>query len=526
MNQATNSIVAAFVCACACFGHIGHATAQTGITYYVDAAAGNDACKGTDKKQAWKTLNRVNAHRFAAGDSLLLKAGEVFEGCLQPKRSDKVANGLPGVITIASYGPGAKPEIRAAGKSVAAIHLYNTQGWQVMNLAVSNTGTERAPGRCGVWVELNNYGVARHIRLQQLEVKEVNGSLVKNKGGGAGIIVSNTGKQTPSWYEDVWIEHCVISNCARNGILINGNWERHAWLPNKQVVIRGNVIEGVPGDGIVPTGCDSALVEYNRMKNCPRLLPDGEAAAGIWPWSCDNTVIQYNEVSDHKAPWDGQGFDADWNCNNTVIQYNYSHDNEGGFLLICDDGGVKHPVSAGNTGTVVRYNISINDGFRSTGRHAGFSPLIHVPGPVKNARIYNNLVVRKQRAGSKLDSNFIAFDNWGGFAADVLLANNMFCLQEGTGVKYGNSSLIRFCNNMYYGLFPILPEDSFAIIQPPAFVTEDVFAGNQPAAFRLKDTASCAGHGIPIGNKPLKDYFGNWIGIGEKPSVGIQQCNR
>ena len=26
------------------------------------------------------------------------------------------------------------------------------------------------------------------------------------------------------------------------------------------------------------------------------------------------------------------------NCNNTIIQYNYSHDNEGGFLLICNTG--------------------------------------------------------------------------------------------------------------------------------------------------------------------------------------------
>ena len=58
----------------------------------------------------------------------------------------------------------------------------------------------------------------------------------------------------------------------------------------------------VPGDGIVPIGCDSTLIEYNLMCDSPDILPITEAAAGIWPWSCDNTIIQYNEVWGHKAP--------------------------------------------------------------------------------------------------------------------------------------------------------------------------------------------------------------------------------
>ena len=88
------------------------------------------------------------------------------------------------------------------------------------------------------------------------------------------------------------------------------------------LLAQGHVlIEDVPGDGIVPIGCDGALIEYNLMRNCPGTLPHSEAAAGFWPWSCDNTVMQFNEVSDHKAPWDAQGFDSDYNCRNTTIQY-------------------------------------------------------------------------------------------------------------------------------------------------------------------------------------------------------------
>ena len=102
------------------------------------------------------------------------------------------------------------------------------------------------------------------------------------------------------------------------------------------------------GDGIVPIGCDSALVEYNLMRRCSRLLPLGEAAAG-----------QFNEVSDHKAPWDGQGFDSDFNCTNTLIQYNYSHDNEGGFILICHPGNSNPADNIGNLGRKTIVNIPL-----------------------------------------------------------------------------------------------------------------------------------------------------------------------
>jgi hypothetical protein len=141
---------------------------------------------------------------------------------------------------------------------------------------------------------------------------------------GKPIIVDMYGVGGKPRFDDLLIEGCHIVRCERNGIIGSGYWRRDQWYPSLNVVIRKNLLEQVPGDGIVPIACDGALVEHNVMRDCPRLLPDGDAAAGIWPWSCDNTVIQFNEVSDHKSPWDAQGFDSDWNCRNTIIQYNYA----------------------------------------------------------------------------------------------------------------------------------------------------------------------------------------------------------
>jgi parallel beta helix pectate lyase-like protein len=120
---------------------------------------------------------------------------------------------------------------------------------------------------------------------------------------------------------------------------MGGNWHRDRWYPSLRVVIRGNLLEDVGGDGIVPLACDGALVEHNILKGGRMRAED--YAAGIWPWSCDNTVVQHNEVSGMKGTRDGEGYDSDYNCRGTLFQYNFSHNNDGGFMLICNNGGLR-----------------------------------------------------------------------------------------------------------------------------------------------------------------------------------------
>ncbi|QNL48045.1 right-handed parallel beta-helix repeat-containing protein [Olivibacter sp. SDN3] len=423
--------------------------------YYVNAYYGDDLADGKSKATAWRSLARASQHRYHPGDSLLLHAAQIHEGILKVKGSGIKSK----TITLSRYGSGDNPLLQGNGQASATLHLQNVDGWEIKSIKVSNYGAARAAGRTGIWWELKDYGEASYARIDSVEVCDVNGSLVKKEGGGAGIIFSNSGEVKPSRFLEIVITNNTIKRTERNGILINGNWSRDAWFPNKNVLVSNNHLEGVPGDGIVPIGCDGALIEYNVMRDCPRLLPDTEAAAGIWPWSCDNTIIQYNEVSDHKAPWDAQGFDSDWNCRNTIIQYNYSHDNEGGFLLICNDGNVGSPNSVGNTGTIVRYNISVNDGRRLKGKHAGFSPIIHIPGPVRNTAIYNNLIVVPAERPKDSDSTVIAFDNWGGYADSTLITQNIFCALSPVDYVAAEATAISYSDNAYLGIHLNPPED-------------------------------------------------------------------
>jgi hypothetical protein len=291
------------------------------------------------------------------------------------------------------------------------------------------------------------------------------------------------------------------------------------------VVIRRNLLEGVPGDGIVPTGCDGALIEYNVMRDCPRLLPRGEAAAGIWPWSCDNPLIQYNEVSDHKAPWDGQGFDSDWNCRNTIIQYNYSHDNEGGFLLVCNDGSSPASNNAGNVASIIRYNVSVNDGHRTQGQHAGFSPVIHIAGPSRNTRIYNNLIYVTKRQAN-MDSTLVNLDTWHGYADSTLFANNIFFAEGGVKYLYGKSSRNFFSHNLYYGRHHQQPADAAGLTGFPGFKSvnlKDRTGFKALAGFQLEGNSPAIGNGLPLVEAPVKDLFGNPVVPGQKPSIGIYE---
>jgi alpha-L-fucosidase len=503
--------------------------AAAAADYYVDSANGQDSQKGDSPQQAWKTLEKVNSMVFKPGDKILFKAGTCYKGQLRPQGSGNLIDGRANAIVIDMYGDGEKPCIEAQGKYQAALYLYNVEYWEITNLEITNKGKKREINRYGVYVHIENFGKANHIQLHRLYIHDVNGSLIKKKGGGSAIRYHNSGSGVKSRFDGLLIKDCHIVRCERNAITGLGYWQRKSWHPNLNVVIRDNLIEQVPGDGIVPNSCDGALVEQNIMRDCTRLLPEGEAAAGIWPWSCDNTIIQYNEVSDHKAPWDGQGFDSDWNSRNTIIQYNYSHDNEGGFLLICNAGQEEMPRNIGNIGTIVRYNISINDGIRQQPTHIGtFSPTFHISGPCKDTRIYNNTIYINKKPPGDVDRTLLKMDNWGGqWPVDTRFSNNIFYVEDEITYDFGNAQDTVFQNNLYYGKHVNAPNDRSAVHEDPLFV--DPKKGNNRArtqmGFRLGDGSPGIAAGVKIRENGNRDFSGSELLSDKRPSLGALEFN-
>ena len=410
-------------------------------TYYVNSDTGKNRNKGTSESQPWKDLSKVNKHIFKPGDKILFAAGTSYFGTLEPKGSGSAQD----PILIDMYGTGAKPAIHGTGWKDYTLLLYNIEYWEVRNLEITNQGNAPKARRRGVIVRAENFGDCHHIVLEGLEIHHVNGLLEKKKGGGSAILWENKGQKKKTRFIDLQILNNYIHDCERNAINSKGNIQRTAWHPSLEVVVRGNLIENVPGDGIVPIGCDGALVEYNVIRKGRDIMPVGDAAAGIWPWSSDNTLIQFNEVSDHRAKWDGQSYDADFNCIGTTFQYNYSFDNWGGFMLICNNGEkLGQPINIGTKDTKIHYNLSINDGLRPYKAHNKrfFSPIFHITGPVENTDIHHNIIIIPKKPVTDIENTLIEFGDWGDtFPNKTAFSNNIIRNEHAAAIlKYDQTT--------------------------------------------------------------------------------------
>lgn len=429
------------------------------VNYYFDPVEGNDSLNsGTSPSKPLRSLSLISKLLPKPGDSVLLKSGALFEEPLYINCSGDSGN----QVVFGKYGGEEKPWIKINGSAQQAIHAFNSEYITIRDIEVSNRGREPTPGLNGVLVELKNYGTAHDIVIDNLYVHDVYGSLVDTVGGGAGIRIKNyiDGVQdtVSSRFDGLIIENCLLKDCTRDGIMMWGNWIRSKWNPSLNVIIRNNILDGIPGHGIVPVGCLKPLVEYNVMKNCPDIIPEkGGTADGIWPWGCDSALVQYNVVSDMAGFYDGFGFDSDYNCQGSIFQYNLSFNNEGGFLLICNPGGWPSDWCIGNSGTIIRYNISINDGIRTRAANEHgqeyFSPVVNVTGPTDNTLIEKNLFFLLKKENRNSDKTLVHYTDWRGYADSTIFRNNFIYSEEANiAWKPTRSTNSDAKNNLYEGI--------------------------------------------------------------------------
>ena len=519
------SLLAGFTLACATQIYLTAGSehprgAVTETTYYVDSRNGDDKNAGTSLSTPWKTLDKVNATTFHPGDKIFLKSSSVWRGQLWPKGSG--VEGKP--ITIGMYGGGVKPVINGDGLVEDAVLLKNQEYWEIENLEVTNTGATRAIRR-GVHSALENFGDAHHIYFRSLTIHDVNGvDDVKPNGG---IHYTSVGDAKPSRFIDLRIENNEIYHVDRSGIFgWADSWLREKWNPSLGVIVRGNQLHDIGGDGIVVVATDGALVEHNVVGHANQ-RSDGYNVA-IWAWSADNTVFQYNEAYETKGQRDGEGFDSDWNSRNTLFQYNYSHDNDGGFMLICNDGAQRPQDSVGNEGTIVRYNISRNDRTRG----------ITFAGPVKNTLIYNNTIY----AGADRTVDLLLFADWNGWSDASYFYNNIFYTAGAAQISHGISRASDgayatapgvgsskdnvFESNLYYGVRPPAGDASALTVDPKLVDPNSGGLGlHSLSGYRLQPTSPARATGKFIENNGGHDFGGDIAPSCSKTDRGALQSD-
>jgi hypothetical protein len=481
-------------------------TSISASTYYVDSRNGDDTKSGTSPDTAWKSLEKVNETAFRPGDQILLRSSSVWYGQLWPKGSG--TKGLP--IRVGMYGGGIKPVIHGDGLVEDAVLLKNQEYWEIENIEVTNTGATRGVRR-GVHVSLENFGEAHHIYVRSLTIHDVNGvDTVKPNGG---ISYTSTSDQKPSRFVDLRIEDNEIYHVDRSGIFgWSDAWVRSKWNPSLGVLVRGNHLHDIGGDGIVVVATDGAVVERNVVAHANQRSEGYNVA--IWAWSADNTLIQFNEAYGTKGQRDGEGFDSDWNSRNTVIQYNYSHDNDGGFLLICNEGGHDAAESVGNTGTIIRYNISQNDLTRG----------INIAGPVRDSLIYNNTIY----VGPERVVDLLLFSDWHGWSENTFFYNNILYVTGRAQISYGisraddgaystkpgfgPSKSNQLDSNMYFGL-NAPGEDRHALTNDPKLVSPASGGSGLLSleGYRLQASSLARKSGKQIEKNGSRDFWGNKV---------------
>jgi len=480
------------------------------LTYYVDATGGNDGSAGASPAAAWKNLSKVNGTTFGPGDTILLKAGSVWTGSLSPQGSG--ASGSPNVID--TFGAGAKPIINANGAVANTFSLSNQQYWEVNNLELTNDDNfsveDNSASRNGMMI---SGGTVNHIYIRNCYIHDVDGNADGGKATG-GIMTS------ASKFNDLRIENNTVRKVDRTGIVTWGATAAHT-----NVVIRGNTIVSTGGDAMIVLGCMKALVEYNLADGCCARCTG--CNAGIWPFASDSTLLQFNEACNTMGGGcDRTGFDSDWKCRGTVFQYNYSHDNAGGFMLICSPGKTtpeyasQGAAGVHNYGTVVRYNISQND--RST--------VIDPKGEeTKDTKIYNNTIY----LGKGVGNTFIINDgDWGGKAGTTFIYNNIFYALASNINPFGVNPNYTYSNNCYYLPNTIQPDTTRhknAVFSDPLF--EDPGKGamglQSVIGYKLKANSPCINKGIDMrtkGENPgTRDYFGNAIPAASAFDIGASE---
>lgn len=509
--------------------------------YYIDYMNGLDTNNGMSADQAWKSLDRVNATTFQSGDSILFKSGGVWTGQLWPKGSG--AAGSP--ITIGKYGDGNLPLIQGQGNVESVVYLFNQEHWEIGHLEITNySSVPASKPRRGVHIAAQDYGLAsgdtndlskisvlNHIRIHDLYIHDVNGEDKKDGGGSAGIQISvhipGIDKSIPvpgsvhrrTTFNDVLIENNLIDKVSRSGIITWNDWKSREllgedigygsskvtpWTPLTNVVIRGNKVSNIGGDGIVPHMTDGALVEYNVVNGFNQTSAGYNV--GMWTWDGDNTLYQFNEVSGGVSTRDGNAFDFDHGSRGIIYQYNYSHDNEGGTLLICADGR-----GGGVYDNIFRYNISQNDLYQTFTICGGSN--------VYNTQIYNNVFY----VGEGIKNNMLVPQ---GGNVEVFLYNNVF-YNLGTG-GYTKKPSWTYNNNAFFGKVPTQSQipDPFMITADPMFVNpgnaQDI---NSLSGYQIKKGSPLinAGRFIYLDQTPgVRDFFNNPLYNGA-PDVGAHE---
>ena len=437
------------------------AATSSGVTYYVDASSGNNGNPGTTPSLAWADLSPVNQHKFKPDDQILFRAGQVWAGVLEPHGSGTADH----PIILGSYGAGAKPLFKGEGAD-ATLVLRNVSDWTVQGIAITNHGASIAK-RMGILIHTSQFSSAIH--LVRVDVSDVNGEIGAKSSGGIGIYASaEDGNE--AYFDDVLIDHCTVSHVDGEGIWFQVSGQEQRSYLNTHIRITGTTITDTGRNAIYMRGSLGALIDRNIVRFAATTKHGNAVCVG---WAKD-TVVRDNEVSDtgiHTGDHENGAFDVDDGAIGTIVEYNWSHNNVGGMVNV----GAQPDRDADDSDTIIRYNLSENDGIRVFG----------VGGAIYNTFIYNNTVyIGKGHSPYLVTAG--QYTHYPQLPSGILFARNVI-FNEGKSSFEWNATKIMADGNCYIGKSPNKPpSDGHMIIDKTPLHLSDVPIHDRGEAIRYR----------------------------------------
>lgn len=342
-------------------------------SYFVHATAGDDSSLGTSPKAPWRTIAKVNAASFSAGDTIYFARGETWrEGLVAPSSGSS-----SGYVTFDAYGAGALPLI--SGGDIKANAAFAADS----GYAYSTSYTLITNGVMMVWED----GVRLTSRASQALVQANPGSFFLT---GTSLYVS-----------------------ARDGSDVRSN---------------GKVYE-VPGrhHNVYTNGKDFVKI---RNLHTIRTSGDDTTYGGVVVSGSDN-VVEYIESHDHRRHAVQILSETGINGNRNIVQYSDLYDSWVTYVISVFQQNVATVTCADN---IIRYN-DIHDA--PSGSVAGLITIHGVDGThqVLRTKIYGNRLYDSystNQANSFYDVQEVRF--YGNWLYGTWNGNMLYTKTRGSGV--------------------------------------------------------------------------------------------
>ncbi|WP_425862285.1 hypothetical protein [Arthrobacter sp. TWP1-1] len=464
--------------------------AQALPIHYVDCSA-TIAGDGS-AEQPFNALTQIAGLQLLPGEQLLFKRGTSCTGTLKFQGSGTAAE----PIVVGDFGDAPERATIDAKGAYTVVHLFNQEHIVLKDLAITNAenpGTNRR----GITVQLQDYGTGSGYLLENLDIHDIVGDDAKGPAGSQGIAFQVTGTTVPTTFDGVELLNNTLTHINRQAInIMLSTWSCRPeigctgtpnWLPATGVVLRGNLLSDIGGDGIVMNTTEGALVENNTIKGFN--LRSAGYNAGLWSFNSNYMLAQFNDTSGGHGTLDGMAYDIDGGNIGAAFQYNFSHDNDGGFFLLCTHNNIQRD-------SVVRYNISQNDSFRG---------VENCKGPIESADVYNNTIyigdgISQTVLNENVDAqrnvkfrNNIVYKGGTGTVTFKLLANTGYTLE----------------NNVISAWIQGQPANPGGSTANPLMCNPGTAQGlNSAGGYKLQAASPAIGAGGAIANNGGRDYFG------------------